>query len=43
MPYLVYAYAAIWLIHVAYLLSLAIRQRRLAEEIATLRKLLEKL
>lgn len=42
MPYLVYAYAAIWLIHVAYLLSLGLRQRRVSEELAALRKLLEK-
>ena len=42
MIYLVYAYAAIWLIHVAYLLSLAYRQRQVWEDLAALHKLLEK-
>lgn len=42
MRYLVYAYASIWLIHCGYLLSLAFRQRRVSDELAALRKLLEK-
>ena len=35
------AYAIVWLLHVGYLLSLALRQNSLRREIATLRTLME--
>lgn len=38
---LFWAYAIVWLLHVGYLLSLALRQNSLRREIATLRALME--
>ncbi len=38
---LFWAYAVVWLLHVGYLLSLALRQNSLRREIATLKALLE--
>ena len=35
------AYAVVWLLHVGYLLSLAVRQNGLRREIATLKALIE--
>ena len=41
MTSLFWAYAIIWLLHVAYLLSLAMRQNSLRREIASLKALVE--
>ena len=38
---LFWAYAIVWLLHVGYLLSLALRQNSLRREIATLRALIK--
>lgn len=38
---LFWAYAIVWLLHVGYLLSIALRQNSLRREIATLRALME--
>jgi len=42
MEYLVAAYAVIWGVVLIYLFSIGSRQRRLAAEIETMRKMLEK-
>jgi len=41
MTNLFWAYAIIWLLHVGYLLSLALRQNSLHREIATLKAMIE--
>ena len=41
MTNLFWAYAVIWLLHVGYLLSLAMRQNSLHREIATLKAMVE--
>ena len=38
---LFWAYAIVWLLHVGYLLSLAVRQNSLRREITTLKALIE--
>ena len=38
---LFWAYAVVWLLHIGYLLSLAVRQNGLRREIATLKALIE--
>ena len=38
---LFWAYAIVWLLHVGYLFSLAVRQNSLRQEIATLKALIE--
>jgi CcmD family protein len=41
MTNLFWAYAVVWLLHVGYLLSLAMRQNSLRREVATLKALVE--
>jgi CcmD family protein len=38
---LFWAFAAVWLLHIGYLVSIAVRQNTLRREIATLKALLE--
>ena len=41
MTNLFWAFAVVWILHVAYLVSIAVRQNSLRREIATLKALLE--
>ena len=41
MENLFWAYAIVWILHVGYLLSLAVRQNSLRQEISTLKALIE--
>ncbi len=41
MENLFWAYAIVWILHVGYLLSLAVRQNSLRQEISTLKALVE--
>ena len=41
MENLFWAYAIVWILHVGYLLSLAVRQNSLQQEISTLQALIE--
>ncbi len=41
MENLFWAYAIVWILHVGYLLSLAVRQNSLQQEISTLKALIE--